>query len=92
MEDLRRIRGEVLELRFLQEYQGDPAGFWRVRFKKRDNGEERVKIIPARNLDGVSDGQIKVTKSTLPCAEALEQKVIRMKQEANGGRPRAGSV
>ncbi|MCL5743759.1 MAG: hypothetical protein M1541_07505 [Acidobacteria bacterium] len=84
---LSTVLGEVLELRFLQEYQGDAAGFWRVRFRDRDTGESRVNIIPAKNIDAVSDERIdavrKLTKKAdkaMRRAEALEQKIIRMKQ------------
>lgn len=56
------IPGEVLELRFMQEYQGDPTGFWRGRFLDRDTGEAHVKIIPAKNLDAVSDERIAAIK------------------------------
>jgi len=81
------LLGEVLELRFLQEHRGDPAGFWRVRFRDRESDEEHVQIIPAKNLDAVSDDRIagikKFTKKgekALRRAEASERKVIRMKQ------------
>lgn len=84
----RESPSEVLELRFLQEYQGDPAGFWRVRFRDRDTREERVAIIPAKNLDAVFEYRIaairKLTKKgekAMRRAEAMEQKIIRMKQE-----------
>lgn len=81
------LMGEVLELRFVQQYRGDPAGWWRVRFHHRESGEDRVMIVPAKNIDAVSDERIaaikKLTKKgekALRRAEALEQKVIRMKQ------------
>lgn len=90
------VLGEVLQLRFLQEHQGDPAGFWRVRFLDRHTGQVQVKIIPAKNLDAVSDDQIaairKLTKKgrdALRRAEAIEQKVIRMKSP---GSPTARAV
>jgi hypothetical protein len=52
------ILGDMQQLRFPAEFQGDPAGFWRVRFRDQNSGNQRVKIIPAKNLDTVSDDQI----------------------------------
>jgi hypothetical protein len=81
------ILGEVLDLRFLQGCQGDPADFWRVRYLDQDSGGERVKIIPAKDLDAVSDDRIAAIKKltnkgrdALRRAKAIEQKVLRMKQ------------
>jgi hypothetical protein len=57
------------------------------KFRDRDTGEERVKIMPAKNLDAISEEQIaairKLTQKgekVLRRAQALEQQVIRMKQ------------
>lgn len=70
--------GEVLGLRFLQKYQGDAAGFWRVRFRDRDTGEERVMIIPAKNLDEQRNSSSSSTASIKRADQRSWREALRM--------------
>ncbi len=65
------VFGEVLEMRFVQEHEGNPAGFWRVRFYDSATGKKRVRYVPVQNLGAISDDQIRTIRALLRKAKTV---------------------
>ena len=69
------LGGHLLEMTFVQEHDGDPAGFWRVRYYDAVAGKERIKHYPVAGIDSVDDAKIREIRAiTRKAEQARRQK------------------
>jgi hypothetical protein len=60
---LSLVFGEPLELTFVQEFQGNPHGFWRFRFYDVKKSAERVEHFPVDILDAIPDAEFDLLRA-----------------------------
>lgn len=78
------LGGHLLEMTFVQEHDGNPAGFWRGRFYDAAAGKECVKHFPVAGIESVDDAKISEIRAITRKAEqarrlkeATEKRILR---------------
>lgn len=78
------LGGHLPEMTFVQEHDGDPAGFWRVRYYDASAGKDRVKHFPVAGINAVDDAKIREIRAITRKAEqarrqkeAAEKRILR---------------